>query len=252
MSTPVYVLEPLTKLHATEDTVAAAVHTFNDQANSASSIGDYLWEAFNAVFDVAGRTPSERQGRLLEFLDQLRQTTATDANGQPLSYEGGVVWKDMPSFGWVARDLWNFDVFDPSATAQDHSKWENWTAFLAQLTTLASADDPRDPFDFSLFALWDMRTAFEETPPDRADSASAVKHAAVWVRHAGKRLWRLCVDGRTLEGNNGVARGKYANREWRGFNEERWTAWKDELKAAQDKHRADGVVQEASELMERL
>ena len=108
MTTPIHVLEPLIEPDATEQTVAAAVQTFNDQASSASSIGDYLWEAFNAVFDVAARTPPEKQGRLLEFADRLRQTTATDANGQPLSYEGGVVWKDMPSFGWVARDLWNF------------------------------------------------------------------------------------------------------------------------------------------------
>ena len=108
MSTPIHILEPLIEPDATEQTVATAVDAFNDQANSASSIGDYLWEAFNAVFDVAARTPPEKQGRLLEFLDRLRQTTAADADGQPLSYEGGVVWKDMPSFGWVARDLWNF------------------------------------------------------------------------------------------------------------------------------------------------
>ena len=108
MSTPIHILEPLIESDATEHTVAAAVRTFNDQANAATSIGDYLWEAFNAVFDVAARTPPENQGRLLEFLDRLRQTTATDANGQPLSYEDGVVWKDMPSFGWLARDLWNF------------------------------------------------------------------------------------------------------------------------------------------------
>jgi len=111
MSTPIHMLEPLIEPHSTENTVAAAVHTFNDQANSASSIGDYLWEAFNAVFDVAARALPEKQGRLLEFSDRLRQTTAIDANGQPLSYEGGVVWKDMPSFGWVARDLWNFGTY---------------------------------------------------------------------------------------------------------------------------------------------
>ncbi len=105
---PIHILEPLIEPDATEHTVATAVQTLNDQATSASSIGDYLWEAFNAVFDVAARTPPEKQGRLLEFLGRLRQTTATDANGQPLSYEGGVVWKDMPSFGWVSRDLWNF------------------------------------------------------------------------------------------------------------------------------------------------
>ena len=97
-----------------------------------------------------------------------------------------------------------------------------------------------------------MRAAFEEMPPERADSTSVVKHAAVWVLHAGERLRRLCMEGRTLEGNNGVSTGKYADRNWRGFNEERWTVWKDELRAARDSHGADGVVQQASDRMERL
>ena len=97
-----------------------------------------------------------------------------------------------------------------------------------------------------------MRAAFEEMPPERADSTSVVKHAAVWVLHAGERLRRLCMEGRTLEGNNGVSTGKYADRKWRGFNEERWTVWKDELRAARDSHGADGVVQQASDRMERL
>ncbi|KAK4233617.1 hypothetical protein C8A03DRAFT_47882 [Achaetomium macrosporum] len=248
MSTLIHVLDGLTEPHAADDVgaVAEAVRTFNERAKSASSssssVGDFVWEAFNAVFDVAGRTPPERQGGVVDLLGRLRHTTATDADGQPLTYEGGVVWKDMPSFAWVARDLWNFDVFDPSTTPRDRSKWDNWAALLAQLTTLASADDPRHPFDFSLFALWDMRTAFEETPPERAA-----------VRHAGERLRRLCREGRTFEGNSGAARGKYADRGWRGFNEERWAAWRDELRAARDRHGVDdAAIQEASDRMERL
>lgn len=55
-----------------------------------------------------------------------------------------------------------------------------------------------------------------------------------------------------MEGNNGIATGKYADRKWRGFNEERWTVWKDGLRAARDKHGTDGIVQEASDRMERL
>lgn len=108
---PIDILERLVQPDATEHTVAIVVHSFTEQAKSASSIGDYLWEAFNAMFDVAARTPLEKQGRLVEFLGRLRQTTATGADGQPLSYEGGAVWKDMPSFGWVARDLWNFGTY---------------------------------------------------------------------------------------------------------------------------------------------
>ncbi|KAK4120311.1 hypothetical protein N657DRAFT_580017 [Parathielavia appendiculata] len=246
MSTITYVLEGLTEPNATENAVAEAVHTFNERAKSAPfSIGDFLWEAFNAVFDVAGCTPGERQGRLLEFLGQLQQTTAADAEGRPLRYEGGFVWEDMPSFGWVARDRWNFDICDPSAIPQDRSKWENWAALLAKLTSLARSDNPQHPFDFSLFGLWTMRTAFEGAPLETAALASAVKHADIWVRYSGERLRRLCRDGRTFQGNSGVAGSKYADRGWRGFSKERWTAWRDELRAARDRHGDDAVIQDA-------
>lgn len=109
-STPAQLLEPLAGPQAGDPSaVAAAVHGFTDQVRAAApAVGDYLWDAFHAVFAAAGRTPPERQGPLVEFLTRLRQTTAAGADGQPLRYEGGEVWRDMPSFGWVARDLWNF------------------------------------------------------------------------------------------------------------------------------------------------
>jgi hypothetical protein len=150
------------------------------------------------------------------------------------------------------------DVLDSSATQEERSKWENWAAFLAQLTARAKADDPQDPFDFSVYALWAMRTAFEETHPEEPSavsasaSASAVKHAAVWVRYGGPRLRKLCDEGRTLDGNMGAARGKYAGRGWKGFDEERWKVWKEEFKAAKGRGVADGTAWEAAEIMESL
>lgn len=111
MSGPAEMLKPLTDPSATPDTVTAAVRGFNTQASaSASSIGDFLWDAFNALFQAVGRTPPAHQTHLLDFLTQLRQTIATDAEGKPMRYEDGDVWRDLPTFGWIARDLWNFGV----------------------------------------------------------------------------------------------------------------------------------------------
>lgn len=102
-------LDPLTGPHATRETATAAVRALNDQARAdPDSIGDFLWDVFTVVVGAAQGAPAERQGTLIEFLVQLRQTAATDANGQPLAYCDGQVWKDMPSFGWVVRDRWNF------------------------------------------------------------------------------------------------------------------------------------------------
>ncbi|KAL2167674.1 hypothetical protein VTG60DRAFT_935 [Thermothelomyces hinnuleus] len=250
MSTPAQLLEPLTNPSATADTVSAAVQGFNTQARaSASTIGDYLWDAFNAVFKAAGRTPPEHQGRLIDFLAQLRGTTVTDAEGKVLKHEDGEVWRDLPTFGWVARDLWNFEPTEPSATARDISKWENWTTFLAQLTA-RSAGEGSDPFDFSLFALWALRDALEEE--GRSASKPAVRLASLWVRFAGERLRKLSAIARDLDGNMGSSAGKYGQRGWKGFNEDRWKAWADELKAAQATLGPDETIERAVKLMEEL
>ncbi|KAL2151442.1 hypothetical protein VTH82DRAFT_6540 [Thermothelomyces myriococcoides] len=253
MSTPAQLLEPLTEPSATADTVSAAVQGFNDQARaSASTIGDYLWDAFNAVFKAAGRTPPEHQGPLIDFLVRLRGTTVTDEEGKVLKHEDGQVWTDLPTFGWVARDLWNFEPTEPSATAQDISKWENWTTFLAQLTA-RSTGEGSDPFDFSLYALWALRDALEkEEKEGRPASKPAVRLASLWVRHAGERLRKLSADSRTLEGNMGSSAGKYSQRGWKGFNEERWKAWTEELKEAQATLGSDETIEGAVKRMEEL
>ncbi|GAB1317446.1 hypothetical protein MFIFM68171_07656 [Madurella fahalii] len=246
MTVPSGVLEPLTNPQAADEAVAEAVQAFTDtaSAHSTSSIGDHLWDAFNLVFAVVARTPPERQTRLVDFLDRLQETTVTDAQGQPLSYEGGVVWKDLPSFGWVARDLWNFDALDASAPAAAQSKWVNWTAFLAQLTG-------RGTCDYSVFALWSLRTAFEETHPDGANTTLAVKLAAIWILYAGEKLREMSAKGVTLDARLGVSTDKYADRGWRGFNQERWKAWKDGFKTAVESTVAtDDTVRDALKFME--
>ena len=111
---PLEILAPLDKLDATDATVQAAVTMLVDQARAlpAESIADLLWDTWVAVFEVAGQTPVDRQGKLVEFMVELQKVKVTGANGQPLKDEnGGVVWTDLPTFGWVAREKWNFGEF---------------------------------------------------------------------------------------------------------------------------------------------
>ncbi|KAK4152380.1 hypothetical protein C8A00DRAFT_34907 [Chaetomidium leptoderma] len=255
MSDPVKLLEPLADPSAANETIAAAVKGFNDQAKAAaaeseSSVECYVWDAFGKLFDVVGRTPPEHQGKLLDFSAELQQTTVTDADGKPLKISGfGKLWEDMPQFGMIVRDLWNFDVDDASATAEERAKWANWVAFLAQLTARSEERDV-EAFDFSLIALWDLRCAFEEGRSQVSETA--VKLAALWLLFAGKRLRKLSADDHKFDAKLGVARGDYSEREWKGFNEQRWEAWKHELKAAQDKLGPDETFQAAVALIEKL
>lgn len=124
---------------------------------------------------------------------------------------------------------------------------------LAQLTARANIEDVKnqDPFDFTLYGLWAMRTAFEETHEEGVDPTPAVKQAAFWIRYGGPQLRKLCVEGRELDANLGVSQGKYEGRGWRGFNEERWGVWKDEFKAAKGKRIAGEEAAAAVGIMEK-
>ena len=73
-----------------------------------SGVDDRLWEGWNAFFDIVGKTPPEDQQRLVDFLVELRKTTAKDEEGRVVRHDDGELWKDLPALGWVARELWNF------------------------------------------------------------------------------------------------------------------------------------------------
>jgi hypothetical protein len=93
-------------------TIAKAVQQLSEQATaSAAEIGDFIWDVFNAVFDVSAKIDVGEQAALVDFLEALRQVDVAGADGKTLKHEGGQVWKDLPTFGWVARDLWNFGRF---------------------------------------------------------------------------------------------------------------------------------------------
>ncbi|OHE94371.1 hypothetical protein CORC01_10299 [Colletotrichum orchidophilum] len=202
------------------------VDEFKDLAKkSESEIEDFLWDTYNAIFAVAKQTPPEKQTPLVDFLQRLRETTVTASDGQPLKLSNQVVWKDLPTFGWVARDLWNFDAFDTSASEEEKASWINLSAFAAQLTSRADLTNSHDPLDFSLFGLWALRTAFEEEQPGDGDSAVAVSIAYQWIDYSGDALRELSSKNRDYEGKSGKAGAKFGDREWKGLNEERWSAW---------------------------
>ncbi|KAK1985876.1 hypothetical protein LZ30DRAFT_778786 [Colletotrichum cereale] len=230
------------------------VHEFNTLAKkSQSEIEDFLWDTYNAIFAVAKQTSPEKQGPLVDFLQRLRETTVTASDGQPLKLSNQVVWKDLPTFGWVARDLWNFDALDASAPKEEKAGWDNLSALAAQLTARADLNDPRDPFDFSLYGLWTLRTAFEEEHPADADVAAAVRQAYLWINYSGDALQKLSAKNRDFDGKSGKAGAKFGDREWKGLNEERWGAWTEAFASAQTSLGDDavkGLAGKAAESME--
>lgn len=269
---------PLADPEATADDVTAVIQALNSKAQAPiEGIDEFVWHTYSGVFEAVQDTPSERQGRLLDFVFQLRQTTVTDAEGKPVCSYGEEVWQDLPQFGWIARDLWNMGKFillqgahlgkQAMLTRNKDTKgelvvatedvlryWYNQTAFVAQLTARAVEEDPDDEtLDFSRFGLWHMRKALEKGDKDRVPEAD-IQHAALWVRFAGERLRQLSADGEEMPARTGIPGSRYRDRGWKGFTEDRWRVWKDELKEAQGRVEGEGgeLVRAAVEKMERL
>ncbi|KAM7206059.1 Protein of unknown function (DUF3632) domain containing protein [Naviculisporaceae sp. PSN 640] len=211
-------------------------------------LNDYVYETWTGFFDLVGKT-SPAQHPILHVLLELRKFAPDgDTAGSTFIVQNdGVLWKDLPTFGWVARDLWNFDPYDANATQADQTRWANWTAFLAKLTAIAlsepdsATDSPRgNALDFSNFALWALRDAFEEARPKEGDSSTAVKLAALWIKYAGKELKLASQKGLELPQAQGRGGGEFASRGWTGFNEERWAVWREGFQVAAGEEQTSG------------
>lgn len=108
-------------------------------------------------------------------------------------------------------------------TQETLAQCANKTAFLARLTSRSTRGDP---LDFSLYALWALREAFEEECPAGHNLEPAIRNAALWINFAGKELGTLAVQNRDFSGRMAIPGKKFADKEWKGFNGERWGIWK--------------------------
>lgn len=135
----------------------------------------------------------------------------------------------------------------------------NKVAFLAQLTSSPANFDlePTGPFDFSLYALWDFRSAFENT---RAPTTTLLHAASLWMIHAADTLYenvRAKRDFRHRASNGNPAREGDAyrkSRRWVGLNQERWDVWVEGLengRAVEDEE-VRVLVEEALGQVERV
>jgi hypothetical protein len=78
-----------------------------DVADNQQKVKDAIWNAYNVILAVAANSSSSDQERLVKFVTALRKEQIHTSSG-PLKEEDGVVWKDLPTFGWAVRDAFNF------------------------------------------------------------------------------------------------------------------------------------------------
>lgn len=136
--------------------------------------------------------------------------------------------------------LWsvNIDtVVDASScTPDDEACYYNKLTFLARLSNLPENDvedseaDVR-PYDFSLYALWNFRDVFEQSPGSDSARVILLRGASLWMIHCADRLWANVQSERSFvyepSGSNPAQAGEcFSNEdEWTGFNKKRWLIW---------------------------
>ncbi|TIA45885.1 hypothetical protein D6C79_05380 [Aureobasidium pullulans] len=202
-----------------ESSLEETVDNFISTPDS-SSTEDKLLRSWDALGLTASQTPADSpsQEKLVSFLTALRQrdTNVGDVEGKTFS------WSTLPLFGRQIREHWNYDERAAQKDAETARSWANANAFAARVTATASAFDSSDPLDFSLYAIWALRAALE----DKDDVPEAtVAAASMWILYAGEVLRKQSKEQRSYEGKVAQAGNKYPNKEWNGFEMDRWRSW---------------------------
>lgn len=97
-------------------------------------------------------------------------------------------------------------------------QWTNLNGFVARLTSLS----PSIPiFDYSIYAIWSLRAAFEGTET----SAAHIDAGKVWFRYAQEVIEKMSREKKSFEGRLAAPGSKYKDKEWIGFGPERLHIW---------------------------
>jgi len=141
------------------------------------------------------------------------------------------------AFGRLSSTNINMLADSSSSTPEEDSHYYKEVAFLAQLRNSQESNVPGPnnvpgPFDFSIYALWDLRDAFENDTEPEAHHIILLRAASLWILYCADRLWANIQAQRNFvhkafNTNNGGAGEHYVKqkKKWSSFNQERWRLW---------------------------
>ena len=70
-----------------------------------SRLGNHLYDTACCILELAGRATPDRQGQLISVVHGLHHTTLRHSStGESLKYDGDVVWREFPTFGYTFAD----------------------------------------------------------------------------------------------------------------------------------------------------
>lgn len=92
---------------ATPDSTLHQLLDLTPKNASEEQTGNHCWTTVCCFLEVAARTPPEQQQKLINLLLSLRSVTLIDPSTcEPMELENkeGVIWKDLPTFGYTIAD----------------------------------------------------------------------------------------------------------------------------------------------------
>ncbi|CZS93573.1 uncharacterized protein RCO7_09519 [Rhynchosporium graminicola] len=190
---------------------------------SEEALEEKLSTSWNILISLAAQTDHGSQDPIVEFVKAVQKQKAGSSDRTVTIWGSEVrLWEDMPLLGAGMRSAWNRAPDSGSEDDFSIPEWTNLNAFAARLT----ASSPAIPtLDYSLYAIWTMRSAFEDETAD----AAAVEAAKMWFLYAGDVIERLSREGKSFDGPIAKGGQRFGGKAWRGFCEERLAVWKARL-----------------------
>ncbi|OQO09761.1 hypothetical protein B0A48_05164 [Cryoendolithus antarcticus] len=207
------------------DSLCNLVEKSYSKSQNADNVEAVLWKLWQSVTSLAveSTSDSERQ-RLVDLILELQKRPDLEESGKVCKVWDAVVWRDLPVLGAQMREAWN-ETADDSSPKESQIQWLNLNAFTA--TLVASAHAKSDQPDLSIFGLWTIRTALEEST-DKPDGVSLVA-AKLWFKHASSAVHDFSEKSKVFDGKVAKPGFSYSKESWRGFSPERWDVWQQRL-----------------------
>ncbi|KAK6344851.1 hypothetical protein TWF718_006803 [Orbilia javanica] len=244
-------LSSFTNFLSTKQTTLEELTSGITPTTPSSTISTYLETLWNSLLLLVCQTEwsSLTHIKLASLLQQLQagppdpspflEQTGDDKNTPLPKYnDTEFTWSQLPDLNIYIRDWYNFSppYTSPSTSTPlsgltfGKDEWMNLNAFLATLTKTSLSKDsettvPSLPTDYSLYAIWSLRSLEVEPNALKTLDPADIQTAAVWIVTAKNEIYELCKEKREYDGN--LARGGdgFKDEGWKGFSLERWAVW---------------------------
>ena len=197
-------------------------------SRSTSSINADVAGLWNLTTCCAMKLPKQ-QDKLVKVLVNLSKLPDVKTNdGKPMMKYGMQVWRDLPTLGWVLRDLMD-GVEDacPCFPCEEGKQQDTISEYANLHRFMALLMATKEPvFNYSWFALVVLREALEVSPSRRIAGTSLdadVLSAAEWVKILGVEIYQW---EEQFEDRLGRERDLWKGPPVYGFSKERWAFWR--------------------------